>query len=75
MFSRKPNTVASVMASFTRAIDDLTQIAQDNMARTIVLEEQRALIHTQIETADAEVIQAKLVISKLSDLCGLDNPA
>jgi len=72
--SSKPKTVATVMESFLKIISDLDQIAEDNMALTVVLEEQRTTIGAQIETADMEVDHARKIAGKLTNLCGMDVP-
>ena len=72
IFTRtQPKTVAAAMATFQTIIADLDQIAEDNMALTIVLEEQRAAIDANIEMADSEVASAKQITSKLNNLLGL----
>jgi len=74
MFSRKrvpPTTVAGAMAVFQTVVSDLAQIAEDNMALTIVLEEQKTAITEKIEIADTEVAQAKSITAKLQNLWGI----
>ncbi len=66
-----PKTVAAATVTIQTIINDLNQIAEDNMALTVVLEEQRDAINEKIEIADTEVAQAKSITGKFQNLWGL----
>ena len=75
MFSRKPKTVASVMQSFTKVIDDLDQIVIDQVNLSNALDEERQTISAKIEVADLEIHQARGISMKLTNLLGLGDPS
>ena len=74
MFTRKPKTVAAVIANFLNVIEDLDQIVLDNMALASALETQRVQIEEKIDVADNEVAQARGISDRLTNLCGIEAP-
>lgn len=66
--SRK--TVDGVMSAFTQTINDLDNIANQNMADVHALTEQQKQIQLQIETANAESTRAENISASLRNLIG-----
>lgn len=68
MFTRKPKTVAGVMAGFHKTITDLQEIIQDTIHQNVILNEQRTALDEKIEDLDLEVHQARGIEGRLNDL-------
>lgn len=68
MFTRKHTTVAAVMETLRRTINDLEAIVMQNITLVDTLHAERNKLDIYIEDVDLEIHQARGTADSLSDL-------